>query len=103
MNSDNSIVKTIANSTKYSSVSNFGDNYRYLSYKYKIGNYVWDSPLCKLHKYFDLYMSHSITVFPESSFIRDLCLIRDDYYTVFNNCAITDEELFFLINHLCTS
>ena len=47
-------------------------------------------------------MSHSITVFPEGSFIRDLCLMRDDY-TVFNNCAITKEELVFLINILCTS
>ena len=37
-------------------------------------------------------MSHSITVFPEGSFIRDLCLMRD--CTVFNNCAITKEELF---------
>ena len=55
-----------------SSVSNFADNYRYLSYKYKIGNYEWDE--C-----FDSYMSHSITVFPEGSFIRDLCLIKDDY------------------------
>ena len=26
-------------------------------------------------------MSHSVTVFPEGSFIRDLCLIRDDYET----------------------
>ena len=75
-------------------VSNFGDNYRYLSYKYKIGNHVWDSPLCKLHKCFDSYMSHSITVFPEGYFIRDLCLMRDDY-TVFNNCAITKEDFFF--------
>ena len=102
LNSDNSIVKTIANSAKCSSVSNFGDNYRYLSYKYKIGNHVWNSPLCKLLKCFDSYMSHSITVFPEGSFIRDLCLMRDDY-SVFNNCAITKEELVFLINHLCTS
>ena len=94
MNNDNSIVKTIANSAKCSSVSNFGDNYRYLSYKYKIGIHVWDSPLCKLHKCFDSYMSHSITVFPEGSFIRDLCLMRDDY-TVCNNCAITKEELVF--------
>ena len=47
-------------------------------------------------------MSHSITVFPDGSFIRDLCLMRDDY-SVFNNCAITKEELIFLINHLCTS
>ena len=56
LNSDNSIVKTIANSAKCSSVSNFGDNYRYLSYKYKIGNHVWNSPLCKLLKCFDSYM-----------------------------------------------
>ena len=93
----NFIVNTIA---KCSSVSNFRDNYRYLSYisqlyKYKIGNHVWDSPLCKLHKCFDSYMSHSITVFPEGSFIRDLCLMRDDY-TVFNNCTITKEEFFCL-------
>ena len=66
---------------------------RHISYKYNIGNHVWESPLCKLHKCFDSYMSHSITVFPEGSFIRDLCLMRDDY-TVFNNCAIT-KELFF--------
>ena len=39
-------------------------------------------------------MSHSITVFPEGSIIRDLCLMRDDY-TVFNNSAITKKELFF--------
>ena len=49
-----------------------------------------------------IIMSHSITVFPEGSFICDLCLMRDDY-TVFNNCALTKEELFFLIKHLCTS
>ena len=47
-----------------------------------------------LLKCFDSYMSHSITVFPDGSFIRDLCLMRDDY-SVFNNCAITKEELFF--------
>ena len=39
-------------------------------------------------------MSHSVAVFPEGSFIRDLCLIRDDH-TVFNNCAFTKEELGF--------
>ena len=44
-------------------------------------------------------MSHSITVFLDGSFIRNMCLIRDDY-TVFNNCAITKKVLFFL---MCTS
>ena len=73
-----------------------------INYSNIIKNHVWDSPLCKLHKCLDSYMSHSVTVFSEGSFIRDLCLIRNDY-TVFNNCAITKEELFFLNNHLCTS
>ena len=96
LNSDNSIVKTIANPAKCSSVSNFGDNYRYLSYKYKIGNHVWDSPLCKLHKCFDLYL-HSIAVFPEGSFIRDLMTI------LFLITVQLQKRSFFLINHLCTS
>ena len=48
-----------------------------------------------IHRYVNyINVSHSITVFPEGSFIRDLCLMRDDY-TVFNNCAITKEEFFF--------
>ena len=36
--------------TKISSFSEFGDNYRYLSYKYEIGIHIWDFPLCKLYK-----------------------------------------------------
>ena len=67
LNSDNSIVKTIAKSAKCSSVSNFEDSYRYLSYKYNIANHVWDLPLCKLHKCFNSYMSHSFPVFPEGT------------------------------------
>ena len=44
-------------------------------------------------------MSHSITAFLDGSFIRNMCLIRDDY-TVFNNCAITKKRAVFL---MCTS
>ena len=77
-----------------SSVSNVGDNYRYLSYKNKIGNHVWDSPLCELHKCFDSDMSHSITVFPEGFYIRDLCLIRDDY-TVLITVQLQTKNCFF--------
>ena len=42
-------------------------------------------------------MSHSITVFPEGSFIRDLCLMRDDY-TVFNNCTINYKRRTVFLN-----
>ena len=56
-----------------------------------------------IHQYVNyLNVLIHITVFPEGSFIRDPCLMRDDY-AVFNNCAITKKELVFLINHLCTS
>ena len=69
LNSDKTIVKSIAKSAQCSSVTNFGDNYRYLSYKYTIGNHVWDSPLCKLHKCFDSYiMPHSIIQFSRRFF-----------------------------------
>ena len=96
MNSDNSIVKTVANSAKCGSVYNFEDNYKCLSFKYKIGNHVCDSPLCELHKCFDPYMSHSFPVCPEGSFIRDVYLTRDDC-TVFNNCAITNKKYCFFL------
>ena len=39
-------------------------------------------------------MPHSFTVFTEGSFIRDLCLMRDDY-TVFNDYAIIKKRGFF--------
>ena len=35
-------------------------------------------------------MSYNITVASEGAFIRDLCLIKDNY-TVFNNCSITEK------------
>ena len=55
-NSHNLIVRNISLAAKISSFSNFGDNYRYLSNKYGIGIHVWHLPLCKLYKYFDLFL-----------------------------------------------
>ena len=102
LNSVNSIVKTIANSAKCSSISNFGDNYRYLSYKHKIGNHVWDSSYAN---YINILMHICLIVlqFFQNVLLYVICRLMRDDYTVFNNCAITKEELLFLINHLCTS
>ena len=39
-------------------------------------------------------------------FIRELCLLRDDYSLTDNNdndCDITKEEVSYIINHLCIS
>ena len=67
LNSHNCVIKNIALSAKSSSLSDFGDNYRYLSYKYNIGIHVWNLPLCKLYKCFDIYLSHDSTVNPDGS------------------------------------
>ena len=79
-------MKNIALSAKSSSSSDFGDNYRYLSYKYNIEIHVWNLPLslCKLYKCFDLYLSHNSAVYPDGVFIRELCLLRDDYSLIDN-------------------
>ena len=76
LNSHNCVI---ALSAKSSSSSDFGDNYRYLSYKYNIGIHVWILPLCKLYKCFDIYLSHDFTINPDGVFIREQCLLRDDY------------------------
>ena len=89
-------------SAKSSSSSDFGDNYRCLSYKYNIGINIWYLPLCKLYKCFDIYLSHDSAVNPDEIFIRELCLLRDEYFLIDNN-DITKEEVSHIIMHLCIS
>ena len=70
-------------------VSNFRDNYRYLTYKYKIENHTWNSSLCKLHRFFfNSYMSHNITCASEGEFLHDLYLIGDDYTGFFKTVQL---------------
>ena len=98
LNSHHCVLKNIALSATSSSSSDFGDYYRYLSYKYNIGIDVWNLPLCKLYKYVDLYLSHN----PDGTFIRELCLFKDDYFLIDNN-DITKEELSHTIKHFSVS
>ena len=75
---------------KISSFSDFGDNYRYRSYKYKIGIHVWHLPLCKLYKclicscYIIIKL---IATIANGVFIRDQCLLRE------NNIVVDDQDL----------
>ncbi len=100
LNSKNSIVKNIALSAISSSFSTFGDNYRYLSYKYNIGRNLWMSSLTKLLDRFELYVSKQCVnyVTPDGTFIRELCLIRDDE----SKHGLTCNEMSMLIEYLCT-
>ena len=99
LNSHDCVIKNTAQFFKSSSSSDFGDNYRYLSYKYNIGIRVWNLPLCKLYKCFDLYLSHNSAVNPDEVFIRELCLLRD-YYSLTDNNDITKEEVSHIIRQL---
>ena len=65
LNSYNCVIKNNALSAMSSSSSDFGDNYRNLSYKCNIEIHVWNLPLCKLYICFDLYLSHNPAVNPD--------------------------------------
>ena len=101
-NSHNLIVKNISLAAKISSFSDFYDNYRYLSYKYGIGIHVWQLLLCKLYKYFDLYLLNHHNTIANGVFIRDLCLLRENNIVV-DDQDLTSTELTYMIDLLCTS
>ena len=86
---------------KISSFSDFGDNYRYLSYKYEIRIHVWHLPLCKLYKCFDLYLLNHHNTIAKGVFIRDLCLLREN--NIVDDHDLTSTELTYMIDLLCTS
>ena len=98
----NIIVRNISMAAKISSFSDFGDNYRYLSYKYGIGIHVWHLPLCKLYKCFDLFLLNHHKTIANGVFIRDLCLLRENNI-VDDDQGLTSTELTYMIDFLCTS
>ena len=87
---------------KISNFSDFGDNYRYLSYKYEIGIHVWHLPLSKLCTCFDLYLLNHYNTIANGVFIRDPCLLRENNIVV-DDKDLTSTELTYMIDLLCTS
>ena len=86
-NSHNLIVRNSSMEAKISSFSDFGDNYRYLSYKCGIGIHVWHLPLCKLYECCNLFLLNHHKTIANGVFIRDLCLLRE------NNIVVDDQDL----------
>ena len=78
---------------KISSFSDFGDNYRYLSYIYGIGIHVWHLKLCKLYKCFDLFLLNHHKTIENGS---ENNIVNDDQ-------DLTSTELTYMIDFLCTS
>ena len=96
------MVSNTSMATKVSSISDFGDNYRYLSYKFGIGIHIWHLPLCKLYKSFDLYLLNHHNMIANGVFIRDLCLLRENNI-VLDDQDLTSTELTFMVDLLCPS
>ena len=57
--------------------STFGENLRYLSYKYNLSPTLWISPLCNVYKCINDYVTDCIVTPDISHFIRELCICRD--------------------------
>ena len=100
-NSHNLIVRNISMAANVSSFLAFGDNYRYLSYKYGITIHVWHLSLCKLYQCFDLYLLNYYNTIANLVFIRDLCILRENKIAV-DDQDFTSTELIFMIDLLCT-
>ena len=87
--------------TKVSSISDCGDNYRYLNYKFGIGIHIRHLPVCKFYKSFDLYLLNHHNMIANGVFIRDLCLLRENNLVV-DGQDLTGTELIFMVDLLCT-
>ena len=81
--------------------STFGDNYRYLSFKYNIRSHIWFSSLNEGAKCISLYISiHEHALYSShGDIIRDLCLARDDYHHPEH--LLSCNEIRELIEYLC--
>ena len=80
LNITNTVIKTIALSAITSVNSTFGDNYRYLRFKYNIGTHIWISSLNEVTKCISLYISiHEHVLYSSHGvIICDSCLAKDD-------------------------
>ena len=103
LNSYNTIIKTTALSAISSGGSTFGDNYRYLSYKYNIGPHIWMLSLKEVIKCISLYISthENLLHSAHGTTIRDLCLAQDNYYQ--STHLFSHAERIILIEFLCTT
>ena len=96
------MVRNILLTCKISSFSDFVDNYRYLSYKYRVEIHVYHLTLCKLYKCFDVFLLNHYNMIANGVFIRDLCLLRENNIVV-DDQDLTSTELNYMIDLLCTS
>ena len=98
LNSNNFIIKTTSISVITTHRSQFGDNYRYICYKYKIPRNLWFLPIGNILQYFQDFIVKYVCTSPKGAMIRELCLQRDNDVLILSN-----SELSILIDDLCVN
>ena len=98
INSSNQTVKSLSLSNIKCGYSVFGENYRYLSYKYDIWPTMWYKPFYTISQKVNTFIKISHVYYYEAYMVRDLCIqIDTGQFDV-----STSEEMCFLIEFLCT-
>ena len=98
LNSNNLISKSTSISALTTHRSQFGDNYRYICYKYKIPRNLWFLPIGNMLRYIDDFIVKYVCTSPEGFMIRELCLQRDN-----DDFILSNSELSMLIDDLYVS
>ena len=98
LNSNNLIIKTTSISAITNHRSQFGDNYRYICYKYQIPRYLCFLPIGNILQYIQDFIVKYVCTSPEGAMIRELCLQRDN-----DDFILSNSELSILIDDLCAN
>ena len=98
LNSNNLIIKTTSISAITTHRSQFGDNYRYICYKYKIPRNLWFLQIGNILQYIQDFILKYVCTSPEGAMIRELCLQRDN-----DDLILSNSELSSLIDGLCVN
>ena len=100
---NNHVCKQLLASKLSCKNSCFADNYRFLTYKYKLNKSDWDNSLTFL---MGKVKMKQITLYPcslDASIVRELCMMRDHYTKEFNPNEFTLSELNCLLTDLCVN
>ena len=90
LHSPNIIVKSFIRSAIRNGYSTLGEHFRYLSYKFVLSPTSWITPLCKVYKCMNDYVTDFIVILDISHFIRELCIYRDSKdFSILTNTEIS--------------
>ena len=103
VNSTNITVRCMTNYMIKHDCSVIGKNIKYFMYKYNIMYNMWRQPISCIFKRVHNYWNTATDIqnHLNACHIRELCILRDCYYTNTNN-PIPIHDINFQIDYLCT-